>query len=120
MLTNLIPLITIYFLHNLYAERVVDSGFVHLIPILLLVSYGLHTWTLQPGQETSLPQRTLLWVVILATLLISIKLLFSFRDVYTTCLNEQRGTQISGLKFMMTGILGLILPLVIVFAFHTL
>jgi hypothetical protein len=119
VIISIVPLITMFFLHQMYSERVANSTFVHLIPILLLVSFGLFSWTMDAGGSPML-SKPVLGLSILITVFFSIKLVMGFRDIYSMCASQQRGMAVDVTKYITLGVLGLIIPMIILLSLYLL
>lgn len=119
VIISIVPLLTMFFLHQMYSERVANSTFVHLIPILLLVSFALFSWTMDAG-GTPMLAKPALGLSILITLFFSIKLVIGFRDIYSMCASQQRGMAVDVTKYITLGILGLIIPVIVLLSLYLL
>jgi hypothetical protein len=113
LIVNVLPLLGIFYLHILYAERVVQSTFIHLIPILLILGYGIYSLILHSGVINPIQK----WGLVSTTLAVaglSIYLLLSFRTRYLECMYLQRGTYENGVtSIMLIGAVAVIIPLAV-------
>jgi hypothetical protein len=118
-LLSVFPLVAIFLLHNMYSERISSSMFVHLIPILLLISYGLYSWILQSSPSGSGP-RFFLYLLMIVVIVLSLKLIADFRGVFSDCLYHQTGRRQGSNVNMLLGVFGLIVPLTIILSLYAL
>ena len=119
-LISVIPLIAIFFLHNMYSERVSQSMFIHLIPVLLLISYGLYSWSLQNTSSVASLGRAVMYLAVIAAIVLSVKLIADFRSVFSNCVSQQLGRPRSSDRNVLLSIFGLILPLTVLLSFYAL
>jgi hypothetical protein len=113
-LINIVPLVAIYYLHNMFLDRVRTGTYFHIIPLALLVSYALYARILQEGSvNTTIKYLTILSVII--AIMGSIYLLFSFQGIYSDCYRSQTNTSTLSLTPLYLGVAGgLILPLILI------
>jgi hypothetical protein len=104
----------------MYSERVSQSMFIHLIPVLLLISYGLYSWSLQNTSSVASLGRAVMYLAVIAAIVLSVKLIADFRSVFSNCVSQQLGRPRSSDTNVLLAIFGLILPLTVLLSFYAL
>lgn len=112
LILYLLPMITVFFLHIKFGERVRSESWFHVIPLVLLIIYGLQARIYQDGVLT--PGHRLVQIVMsLVAIGISIYLLMRFRTIFETCSKYQLNRRLSGNGYVIFGFLGLVVPLLL-------
>lgn len=100
LVLGILPLITSFYLHNIYGERVRKSQLLHLLPISILLSYVL--------RDTSLFLLTTALTIVLTIYVIS-----KFRTTYVTCSMHQLNRQLDSRPVVLIAIFGIVVPSVL-------
>lgn len=88
----LVPLISTFYLHTLYSERLRNAGILHTIPILLLVTYAAYSIMVRQGSISSVWK----YVMTISQVLILVLILYVFlyfRAIYDNCHRLQTGSK---------------------------
>lgn len=108
---NILPLVSIYYLHSVFIDRVRTGSYVHVIPLALLVSYSLYTSIVHQGTVSWL-KKYLLAITLLIALVCSVYLVMSFRGVYSDCYKVQRNVdEVPLTPLYLVAVGGLIIPI---------
>lgn len=108
----LVPLLTIFFLHNKFGERVRTGNIFHVIPLALIGLYILQMRIYQDGVVTS-GHRLVQILVGLVAIVLSVYLLMRFRTIFENCSAYQLNHRIDSTVYLVVGTLGLLAPLLI-------
>lgn len=86
----LIPMISGFYLQTLYSERLRGTGFLHLLPILLLTTYAAYSIMLSQGTVSSVWKYSM-FLTQIAVLGITFYTFYYTRRLYDDCLQIQTG-----------------------------
>lgn len=112
LILNLVPLLTSFYLHTVYGERVRSAGFIHILPLAILLTYFLINRVLRSGVVSG-PLKTTLVLSVLAAVVISFRLVRSLRITYEECSYRQLNRRVDSGLLVLIAIFGLLVPLVL-------
>jgi hypothetical protein len=110
----LLPLITSFYIHALFAERLRTSGILHILPLIILVGLVVYSVIVASGPTPILKTALAIsqWVLVLA----AVYGLVYIRRQYEECRILQSGGAYNSHKIILWGIVGLVIPAVVVSA----
>lgn len=112
----LLPLLTSFYIHVLYADRLRNSHILHILPLSILLTYVCYS--IMIGRSAVEPLWKYLMMVSQAvTLILGIVIITFFRGYYDECHRIQTGSKnTDSTRLFILGGLGIILPVALTFA----
>jgi len=112
LILNILPLLTSYYLHLTYNERVRGGGFIHLLPLAILVSYFTINRVIRSGVAGTF-NKTLLVGAAATILVVAFYLIMSFRNTYERCSALQTGVRVNSSWLILIAMFGIVIPTVL-------
>ena len=112
MLINVIPLLTSFYLHQIYGDRVRSGAIFHLIPLSILISYVIYTRMIVEGGVKDLT-KTFYSISLVGGAAVTFFLIYKLRTTYEICSKHQLGSKLNSSLYVTLAIVGILIPLTI-------
>lgn len=109
---NIIPLLSSFYLHQIYGDRVRSGAVFHLIPLGIVASFAILTWMNTDGAVKD-STRNLYSLSLTIAGAVTFFLIFKLRTTYEICSKQQLGGKLDSSRYVVTAIVGILLPLIL-------
>jgi hypothetical protein len=112
LILNTLPLLTAFYLHMIYVERVRTGSFIHILPLAILLNVFLINQVIRNGRVTEM-MRSVLIISSIAAVVVTFYLIRSLRSTYNECIQRQLNKTTNTGSLILVAIFGILLPLVL-------